>query len=171
MPFTPFHLGPALAFWLPLRKKIHAPTFLVANVIVDVEPFLALFLSLRYPLHGYLHTFISAFFLGLVLGYVMFILEGILYPLYKMLQIENDRTSSLRSFMASGVSGTMLHVLLDSPLYSDIRPFYPIMTNPLYNPAMSLAVYSFCIWTGLFGLVFYLCTLASTVYDKLRKKR
>jgi len=48
MPFTPFHLGPALTIGLPLRRFIHAPTFIVANVIVDVEPFLVMVLGLNY---------------------------------------------------------------------------------------------------------------------------
>jgi len=51
MPFTPFHLGPALGLGLPLRRYVYVPTFILANVIVDVEPFLVLFLGLRYPLH------------------------------------------------------------------------------------------------------------------------
>lgn len=170
MPFTPFHLGPSLAFGLPLRKKIHAPTFIVANVIVDVEPFLVLFLSLKHPLHGYLHTFLSAFFLGLILGYTMFVLEKILNPLYKRLLLENSQTSTLGSFMAAGILGIMLHVLLDSLLYSDIHSFYPIAANPLYNPALSLAVYSLCVWMGLFGIAFYIIMIAFSC-TKLQKKR
>ena len=42
MPFTPFHLGPALGFGLPLRNYLHVPTFLVASILVDVEPFVVL---------------------------------------------------------------------------------------------------------------------------------
>jgi hypothetical protein len=84
MPFTPFHFGPALGLGLPFRKYVHTPTFIVANVIVDVEPFLVLLLGLRYPLHGYLHTFLSAFLMGLALGYGMFLLERVLHPLYKV---------------------------------------------------------------------------------------
>lgn len=42
MPFTLYHLGPSLGLGLPLRKYVHAPTFILANVIVDVEPFLVL---------------------------------------------------------------------------------------------------------------------------------
>ena len=76
MPFTPFHLGPALGFGLPLRNYLHVPTFLVASILVDVEPFVVLSLGLDYPLHGYLHTFIVAFILGLALGYAMFLLKG-----------------------------------------------------------------------------------------------
>jgi len=169
MPFTPYHLGPALVLGLPLRKYVHAPTFILANVIVDVEPFLVLFFGLRYPLHGYLHTFISAFFLGLALGYAMFILEKILHPLYKTLLLESDKTLNSKSFIAAGISGTMLHVLFDSPLYTDIRPFYPLTTNPLFNPALSLEVYSVCVWMGILGIIYYVGLLAFLAYKKLSK--
>jgi hypothetical protein len=155
MPFTPFHLGPALCLGLPLRKHMHTPTFILANVILDIEPFLVLILGLEYPLHGYFHTFLLAFLVGLVLGYVMLLLERYLYPLYKMLLLETDSKTSLTPFVLAGVLGTIVHVLLDSPLYSDIHPFYPLTTNPLYNPALSMEVYSLCVWMGILGVVIY----------------
>ena len=171
MPFTPYHFGPALGFGLPFRKYMHAPTFILANVIVDIEPFLVLFLGLSYPLHGYLHTFLLAFFVGLALGYVMFLLERILHPLYKVFSLESDDTLNLKSFFVAGVLGTTLHVLLDSPLYGEMCPFFPSTINPLYNPALSLEVYSFCVWMGIIGIVFYVGLLAFLVYKKLRKRR
>ena len=67
MPFTPFHLGPALGLGLPLRRYMHVPTFIVASVILDVEPFLVLQFGLNYPLHGYLHTFLASLFVGFLL--------------------------------------------------------------------------------------------------------
>lgn len=161
MPFTPFHLGPALCLGLPLRKYMHTPTFILANVILDVEPFLVIILGLEYPLHGYFHTFLLAFFVGLALGYTMLLLEGYLYPLYKMLLLETDSKTSLKQFLIPGVLGTMLHVLLDSPLYSDIHPLYPLTSNPLYNPALSMEVYSLCIWTGVIGAAIYVALLVN----------
>ena len=170
MPFTPFHLGPALALGLPLRKYIHAPTFILANVIVDVEPFLVFFLGLRYPLHGYLHTFFLAFFLGLLLGYTMLLFERFLHPLYGMFLLESANNLNLKSFMLAGVLGTMLHILLDSPLYGDIHPFYPLTMNPLYNPTLSLEVYSACVWMGVLGIIYYACLLAFSGYKRLHQK-
>ena len=167
MPFTPFHLGPALGFGVPLRRYMHTPTFILANVILDVEPFLVFFYGLRYPLHGYLHTFFLAFFVGLALGYAMFLLERILHPLHKMLLLELDNPPSLKSFLAAGTLGTILHVLLDSPLYSEIRPFYPLAINPLYSPALSLQIYSFCVWMGIFGIICWIVLLAILAYKKL----
>lgn len=168
MPFTPFHFGPALGFGLPLRKYIHAPTFILANVILDVEPFIVLFYGLEYPLHGYLHTFLLAFFVGFVLSYSMFLLERLMHPIYKAFLLESSGTLSVKSFTVAGVLGTMLHVLLDSPLYDDIRPFYPLTMNPLYNPTLSLQVYSFCVWMAILGIIFYVALLTISAYRKSR---
>jgi len=169
MPFTPFHLGPASGFGFPLRKYLHVPTFLVANILVDVEPLLILSLRLNSPLHGYLHTFVVASILGLVLGCMMFLLERILRPLYTTLLMESNAIPKLKSFIVAGVTGTSLHVLLDSPLYDDIRPFFPLSVNPLYNPASSSEVYSLCMWMGLLGVVFYIALLAFTLHNRFRK--
>jgi len=171
MPFTPFHLGPALGLGLPLRKYMHAPTFIVANVIVDVEPFLVHLFGLRCPLQGYLHTFLSAFFVGLALGYAMFLLERILHPLYEGLLLKADNGLALKSFVVAGVFGTWLHVLLDSPLYTDMQPFYPITSNPLLNPALTLEVYSLCVAMGIFGMAYYLGLPALSVYGRFRRNR
>ncbi len=169
MPFTPFHLGPAMGLGLPLRKYLHAPTFILASVAVDVEPFLVLLFGLRYPLHGYLHTFFLAISVGLVLGYAMFLLEKFLHRLYQVFLLESGDKLNLKSFMFAGALGAALHVLLDSPLYSDIRPFYPLAINPMYNPTLSLEVYSICVYMGILGLIYYLGSIA-LAYRRKRTK-
>ena len=171
MPFTPFHLGPGLGLGLPLRKHLQAPTLLLASVIVDVEPFLVLFLGLKYPLHGYLHTFLLAIPVGIVLGYTLFLLEKFLQPLYKKSLLETGNSLSLKSFVAAGGLGTGLHVLLDTPLYTDITPFYPITTNPFHNPSLTLEIYSLCVWTGAFGIIYYLGLLGLSIHRKLSKRK
>lgn len=157
MPFTPFHLGPGLGIGLPLRKYVHATTFIVANVILDVEPFLVLYLGLDYPLHGYLHSLLSALLVGLILGYSTFKLERFIQPFYRKILLEPNSSLSMKSFLAAGVLGTVFHVLLDSPLYADIRPFYPLSTNPFYSPSFSasLGIAVLCIWMGIFGIIYY----------------
>lgn len=156
MPFTPFHLGPATFFGMLLRRNMHMPTFIVANVILDVEPLLVLVLGLKYPLHGYFHTFIIGFFTGLALGLAMFVLEGFLVPFYKLLFLELAAKRNLRQFILAGFSGTMLHILLDSPLYIDIQPLFPLKLNPFYNPSITREIYLLCMVMGALGLVFYI---------------
>ena len=171
MPFTPFHLGPALFLGIPLRKYIHAPTFILANVILDVEPLLVLTLGLNYPLHGYLHTFIAAISIGVIFSLAMFFLERIMHPLYKTLLFETDAILKKRSFLIAGVMGTMLHVLFDSPLYPDIKPFYPLAANPLYGSASSLEISLLSVWMGILGITFYLLLVLSKTYTRVRERR
>ena len=159
MPFTPFHLGAALGLGLPLSTRIHVPTFLVANVIVDVEPFLVLVFGLRYPLHGYLHSFLLAFFVGLGLGYTMCRLESRFHSFFMAFRLAPADRVPLRSYLVAGVTGMSIHVLLDSPLYRDIHPFFPWTINPLYNPTLSGVIYGFCGIMGLVGSVYYLIAL------------
>ncbi len=155
MPFTPFHLGPALGIGLPLRKYLHVPTFIIGNIIIDIEPFLVLVLGLKYPLHGYLHTFIGASLIGILIGCVMYILDRSFHTLWKSLKlIENYYRT--RNYLMAGVVGTILHVLLDSPLYYDIKPLYPLLTNPFYDPELTVLIYELCIFLGVIGFLFYI---------------
>ncbi len=168
MPFTPFHLGPALAFGLPLRRYIHAPAFIVGNVILDVEGLSVIFFGLNYPLHGYLHTFLFAAIVGLLLGVVMFRLEKPLQPLYRKIQLETNQPLKLRSFLLAGVFGAGLHVSFDAFLYSEMEPFFPLTANPLLGQLSSLEVYLLCVWLGVFGVGCYVALFMYALYKKRR---
>lgn len=166
MPFTFYHLGPALAFGLPLRKFLHLPTFIVANVILDIEPLLVMMYGLNYPLHGYLHTVLSAVGVGLLLGFVMFKLEGHMKNFYFKLQLENN-SLRLRSFLVAGIFGALLHMFFDSLLYSEMKPLFPLLGNSLSSLGVSLSsVYTACFWLGVLGVAFYCVIL---VYSFVKK--
>jgi hypothetical protein len=169
LPLTPFHLGPALAIGLPLRKYIHAPTFILGNVIVDVEPLLVFVLGFNYPLHGYLHTLLLASVLGVLLGLVMYFLERTLQPLFRLLLLEIDNKQRLGAFIVGGAFSTMLHVLFDAPLYSDIQPFFPLTANPMRGAFSSSQVYAGTMWLGVLGIVFYAIILLFHMQGKTRK--
>ncbi len=156
MPFTPFHLGPALAIGLPMRKWIHLPTFILANIIIDIEPLVVILLGLSYPLHGYLHTFIGALITGALLGIIMYRVEKRLGYIWRKLFLETETNPDLRMFVTAGISGTLLHVLLDSPLYNDIKPLYPLDINPFYNPDLTAIIYGACILMGITGIIYYI---------------
>lgn len=86
----------------------------------------------------------------------MFVLEGFLVPFYKLLFLELAAKRNLRQFILAGFSGTMLHILLDSPLYIDIQPLFPLKLNPFYNPSITREIYLLCMVMGALGLVFYI---------------
>lgn len=145
MPFTPFHLGPGLLFGLLLLSYVDFPTFLLANVIVDIEPFLVLSLNLNYPLHGFLHSFLGGTIISFLFAIVMNRIRHIFSPLMSYFKLA--QTPSFKSILSASLSGVYLHIILDSFLYSDIRPFYPFHFNPLLRNGMSIGfkIYGFCI--------------------------
>lgn len=172
MPFTPFHLGPALAIGLPLRRYIHAPTFIVGNVIIDVEGLSVIVLGLNYPLHGYLHTLLFAAVIGLLVGFVMFKLEKPMQPFYRKIQLETNSTLKLKSFLLAGVLGAALHVLFDAFLYAEMEPFFPWTINPLLNAGLSMSqVYMACVGLGIIGILYYGAMVAYSMYGKTPKKQ
>ena len=59
LPIFPIITSPPKSFEF-CKKLYAAPTFILANVVLDIEPLLVLIMGLNYPLHGYLHTFIAA---------------------------------------------------------------------------------------------------------------
>jgi membrane-bound metal-dependent hydrolase YbcI (DUF457 family) len=164
MPFTPLHLGPALFFGVVLLRYIDLPTFLVANVIVDVEPLVILTLGLHrmngpgLPLHGLLHTFLGGTFVALLLALVMMKMSGFTASLTRLIGLE--QRPSPRNIYAAALSGVYLHILLDSRLYTDMRPFYPFSYNPFLD-GMSAAfeIWWFCVITGLLGVALLIVRL------------
>ena len=159
MPFTPFHWGPGLLFGLLLLGYMDLPTLFVSSVIVDVEPLLVLTLNLQYPLHGYLHTFLGGTILAFVLASAMNKVRGTVQPAMSFLKLP-QKTSFKRILLAS-LFGIYLHILLDSPLYPDIRPFYPWELNPLLEHGMFVGfdMYTFCVLSFIGAAVVYAARL------------
>ncbi len=145
MPFTPFHFGPALFFGTVLR--INIPTILIASVVLDAEPLLVLIFNLNMPLHGFFHTFLGSSFIAAVLSVFM-----------KNL-LKNEKASKIA---ASSFLGVYLHIIFDSPLYMDIKPFYPLNSNPFYGIASMSSIYILCVLFFAAGVLLYLYKLRTS---------
>lgn len=155
MPFTLYHLGPGLLFGLFLFRYIDFPTFLVANIIVDIEPFLVLTFNLQYPLHGFFHSYLGGTFVALILVAIMSKTGNSLSPLISVLKLEQKL--SFNSIISASLIGVYLHIFLDSFLYTDIKPVYPFDYNPLLSQNMFIGseIYLFCTLTFIGGGVIY----------------
>ncbi|MEA3254986.1 MAG: hypothetical protein U9Q22_04030 [Candidatus Altiarchaeota archaeon] len=155
MPLTPFHLGPALFFGLLFFRLIHLPTFLIANVIVDLEPFLVLFLRLDYPLHGFFHSLLGGSIIAIILSLIMIRLDEKVQKIMSTVKLKQKH--SKKNILAASFTGIYLHILLDSILYTDIKPFFPLTTNPFYNDSMfaGFEIYGFCVISFILGIVLY----------------
>ena len=159
MPFTPFHFGPSLFVGILLLSFIDFPTFLVASVIVDIEPFLVLTFNLDYPLHGFFHSLLGGTLVAIPLALLMLKIRDKLTPLLSFFKIEQE-ISFLRILVAS-LSGIYIHILLDSRMYTDIQPFYPSNYNPFLTTGIfaGLDSYVFCIFTFFGAVIIYIIRL------------
>ena len=155
MPFTPFHLGPALFIGFLLFRYLHFPAFLIANVILDLEPFSILFFNLDYPLHGFFHSFMGGSFVAIILAFSMGKLDKYIQDLIGIFKLRQDFSS--KSIRIASFSGIYLHILFDSLLYRDIKPFYPSGFNPFLNIGIFSVfdIYILCILLFVAGILMY----------------
>jgi membrane-bound metal-dependent hydrolase YbcI (DUF457 family) len=93
-------------------------------------------------------------------------MEKPFYPIYKALYLAKGKTLNLHPFILTGISGTILHVMLDAPLYNDILPFYPLTTNPLYDPSLTSTIYNLCLLSGVIGVAYYLIIMIYNIAKK-----
>lgn len=167
MPFTPFHFGPSACISLPLNRYIDFPLFMLANVAIDFEPLVVMVFDLSYPLHGLAHTFVGATVVGLFCGVLANYAREPLTDLMKKI-LRLPYSSSLKKYVLSGIIGTWFHILLDSPLYTDIKPFYPFSnSNPLLGRIQSDTMYSYSAKAFIPAIALYL--LAITIEYKKKK--
>ena len=170
MPFTPFHLGPALVIGIILIYYIDFPTLLVASVILDIEPFLVLLLDLNYPLHGFFHSFLGGTIIILLLSFFMFKIRPILNPITDFFKIEQK--SSFLNILTASIIGIYSHILLDAPLYSDMQPFFPLNFNPFLNASgvPEITIYLFCAYCFIAAIMLFFIRLAIKFKNKNNKK-
>jgi hypothetical protein len=167
MPFTPSHLGPALFVGLLLLNFIDLPTFLIASVILDVEPFLVLALNLNYPLHGFFHSFLGGTLVAVPLALVMYRVRDKFSSLMSFFKLEQK--VSFKMVLAATVFGVYLHILLDSRGYTDIQPFFLSDYNPFLATGISagLDAYIICIYSFFGAAIIYTIRLV-LVWKKTR---
>ena len=155
MPLTPFHLGPGLLIGLLLFSYIDFPTFLVASVIVDVEPILVLIFDLDYPLHGFFHSFLGGTLVAFLVAALMIRIGESFSPLLSFFRLEQK--SSVKNVLLASLSGIYIHILLDSRMHMDIKPFYPLDFNPFLSSSTlpGLWVHMLCVWSFIGAAVVY----------------
>jgi len=105
--------------------------------------------------YGFFHSFLAGTLLAFLLAATMSKLRSSLSPLMSFLKLEQKL--SFKSILSAALFSVYLHILLDSPLYSDIRPFYPFDFNPFLSNSMFIGfeVYTLCVLSFIGGAVIY----------------
>lgn len=150
MPFTLFHLGPALLIGIIGWKYLDFPTLILGSIVVDIRTFFVFIGVLDAPLHGLLHTFAGGTLLS-------FILIGGITPFREyigrqMVEISLPQISNDSTVVGAAFLSIYLHLFLDSIIYSDMQPFMPLTQNPLPGLTSITVIYAFCVLTAIVGL-------------------
>jgi len=153
MPITPFHLGPGMLLGMIFFRFVNLPTFLAASIIADIEPFLVIVLGLDYPLHGFFHSFPGGSILALIVSLFLSRFKRSADKMMDFFKMKQEMSS--RNVFIAAFSGVYLHIFLDSFLYTDIRPFFPIDANPFYGLVSYGDVILFCALSFVLGILSY----------------
>ena len=157
MPFTPFHWGPALFLGLLFFQYFDLPSLLISSVAPDVE---GLYIVVFRPFmlhHGLIHTYVVASAIGVIVAVIMYSLKGLMGKMMKKIGLY--QTFSFTKTLYSSILGAYSHIFLDSFLYPEMNPFYPLLGNPFVGVASEyvryMIVYGLCGVCFLIGLILY----------------
>lgn len=157
MPFTPFHLGPAIFIGLLFFQYLDLPSLLVSSVAPDVE---GLYIVVFRPFmshHSLIHTYVVASVISVIVALVMYYLKGLTGKMMKQFGLHQD--SSFKKILYSSILGAYSHIFLDSFLYPEMNPFYPLLGNPFIGIASEyityMTVYGLCGLLFLIGMILY----------------
>lgn len=152
MPITPLHFGINGTVSSILPSRIDIISCILANVLLDVQPFLVIFFGLNIGLHGISHSLLF----GIIACLLFFTFYGTIVK--KMFHIGRP----LSAYIFGGVLGGILHIILDSFYHSDVRLFYPFSNINFAYFDMSDEVILLC----LIGYITFFAALATRFYLK-----
>lgn len=157
MPITPFHLGPSSWIGLTLFKILDFPAFIVGSVIVDLEPFFIIIFNLGPPFHRFFHTILGGSLAAILTAIVLYILRTETKKIMAVFKLVQN--SSFKKILFSSFAGVYFHVLLDSFLNNEVKPFYPFENNPFLRLVSTKQMYIFSGLSFLVGILIYLIRL------------
>ena len=163
MPFTPFHMGPALAIKAVAPRHFSVLMFGLAQVAMDIEPGLGLIFGWE-RLHGWTHTYAGAAVIGtVVLAFGRPVAAAILRTWNSELRTHDvswlveQEGLPWRPAAIGAYIGTFSHVALDSLMHADMRPWAPLSDANALLAAVSLPLLHLaCIAAGIGGLLLWL---------------
>ena len=171
MPVTLFHLGPGLAFKSVASRHVSFTLFAFTQILVDLEA-LYFFAQNDSHMHRHLHTYLGATIvagIGVVIGRP--ICQWLLKKWNNHLSPKQKKWLYVEPaiFIKSAVIGAALsaysHILLDSIMHYDIKPFAPFISkNGLYDIIKLDQLDLLCGLSGILGL------LILTALGLIRKK-
>jgi membrane-bound metal-dependent hydrolase YbcI (DUF457 family) len=151
VPVTPFHFGPGAAIHSLAPRHISFISFCTANVLIDVEP-LYYMLTGQAPLHRFFHTYVGATLVALA-TVMLFLAARRVARVLPLPNVFGWQQLGIPAVAVGAFLGTYSHIVLDSVMHADIRPFAPFSdANPLLAIVSLRALHLFCIGAAAAGV-------------------
>ena len=160
MPFTPFHMGPALALKAVSGRYFSVLMFGIAQVAMDIEPLIGMIRDAD-VLHGWTHTYVGATLIALIVTIIAPPLCRLILVRWNF-ELEHHSIGWLGSHSSIGwvaastgaFIGTYSHVALDSIMHADMTPLWPwYKSNELLGVISIGDLHAVCVVAGVFGVV------------------
>ncbi len=132
--------------------------FALANVLIDIEPVMTYVLTGN-PVHAYAHTYLGA---TLIAFFCTLCGRAICERLLKLWNMQLDERQAVwltvsthispRVALLSSLLGAWSHILLDSFMHADIRPWWPLSEdNSLRSLVPVEYLHALCVMCGIWG--------------------
>lgn len=126
MPVTPYHFGAGTAFKALLPKHFSLSAFVLAQLIIDLEPLYYL-VQRQYPWHRFMHTFAGA---SLVVLLTIVFAKLFRVAVQQFLRwLDSPRVKlppvSRLAIAVGAMTGAYSHIALDSIMHEDVFPLAP----------------------------------------------
>ena len=173
MPVTPFHLGPGVALKSVAPRHVSFIIFAFTQILIDLEA-LYFFAQNDWHMHRYLHTYVGATIVaGISVAIGRPICQWLLKKWNNQLSPKQKKwlyvepAISIKSAVIAAALGAYSHILLDSIMHYDIKPFSPFIgKNGLYGIMSLDQLDLLCGLSGILGLL--ILTWLCLIRPKLR---
>jgi membrane-bound metal-dependent hydrolase YbcI (DUF457 family) len=164
MPITPFHIIAAAPIKAIIPRHFSWSIFALTNIFIDLEP-ITYFVFTGIPSHKFFHSILGATLLGLICAiyfrklcgnYIMKWNKN-LHPIDRSwLEVRNSKVNLFEALLG-GLIGAWSHLVLDSMMHHDIKPFWPFLSENIFLGLLSSnsILYS-CVGFFIIGIVIFI---------------
>ncbi len=105
------------------------------------------------PLHGFFHSYLGSSMLAFSAAISVYAMRRWIGDIMEVFRLRQD--SSFRKALATSLLGVYSHVFLDSFLYEEMKPLYPLGGNPLLREVSASSIYMFCTVSFVVSIALY----------------
>ena len=165
MPITPFHIIAGFAVKSIFNKHFSWSIFALTNIIIDVEVIYYI-LTIGEASHKFFHTLIGSTIVALSCAIIGIpICERLLKFWNKNLQnvksleklkwLSTDTNISVVSSFTGAFVGAYSHIILDSLMHFDVKPFEPFFSKTFVGIISSDLLHILLVGLFFFGLIVF----------------